>query len=395
MFENTIGQGQVVARLRRDIVNRALPQTLLLEGPRFCGKLTVALEIGRVLTCHKQGDWDCGCRSCVQQRLLLHPALLMVGGRYFLRDIERCLQALQRSGSSTATYRFLRSVRTLTRRFDPLLREGSSAASAALEAVEDAVAAIDPERPSATQLRSSSISAFSAARRLVDMLPMDGVPIRTVRAISAWTRVTSDDAARVIIIEQSEQLNMAAANALLKILEQPPNGVYFVLLTSHRSLLPETIQSRARPYRLIERGTQEVAHILQQLFEEPEEVASTYRRIGDYFQSSEIGDLARLFLNSIADPADDVDVARKIEATLSGGNRREERRLFFEQLTGLLWEQMRAQVMPKMEVHHLLRLEHRQLLVGEHYRYSETLNIGLAQVTASLLQALRMDTIDA
>ncbi|MDK9725265.1 MAG: DNA polymerase III subunit delta' [Sterolibacteriaceae bacterium MAG5] len=51
---------------------------------------------------------------------------------------------------------------------------------------------------------------------------------------------------RVILIEPAEAMNVPAANSLLKILEEPPSGVYFILVSNRqRSLLP-TIKSRCR-----------------------------------------------------------------------------------------------------------------------------------------------------
>lgn len=51
---------------------------------------------------------------------------------------------------------------------------------------------------------------------------------------------------RVIVIHQADAMNAVTANALLKILEEPPATVYFILVTSHpRRLLP-TIRSRTR-----------------------------------------------------------------------------------------------------------------------------------------------------
>jgi DNA polymerase-3 subunit delta' len=51
---------------------------------------------------------------------------------------------------------------------------------------------------------------------------------------------------RVAVIEPADAMNLAAANALLKILEEPPASVYFILVSSRfRQLLP-TIRSRCR-----------------------------------------------------------------------------------------------------------------------------------------------------
>lgn len=52
--------------------------------------------------------------------------------------------------------------------------------------------------------------------------------------------------ARVVLIEPAEAMNLSAQNSLLKILEEPPSSVYFILISSQwRRLLP-TIRSRCR-----------------------------------------------------------------------------------------------------------------------------------------------------
>jgi DNA polymerase-3 subunit delta' len=55
---------------------------------------------------------------------------------------------------------------------------------------------------------------------------------------------------RVIIIKPAEKMNGAAANALLKILEEPPPNCYFILITEQISTLPPTIISRCQQWRL-------------------------------------------------------------------------------------------------------------------------------------------------
>lgn len=56
--------------------------------------------------------------------------------------------------------------------------------------------------------------------------------------------------ARVVVVEPAEAMNHSAQNALLKILEEPPSSVYFILVSSQwRRLLP-TIRSRCRTLAL-------------------------------------------------------------------------------------------------------------------------------------------------
>lgn len=54
---------------------------------------------------------------------------------------------------------------------------------------------------------------------------------------------------RFVILEEAETLNRESANALLKILEEPPDGTYFILLSSHPHWLLETIRSRCQEFR--------------------------------------------------------------------------------------------------------------------------------------------------
>lgn len=49
---------------------------------------------------------------------------------------------------------------------------------------------------------------------------------------------------KVIIVNDAANLNMASANAMLKILEEPPPSVYWLLVTTQINLVPITILSR-------------------------------------------------------------------------------------------------------------------------------------------------------
>src|SRR5689334_13293750 len=55
--------------------------------------------------------------------------------------------------------------------------------------------------------------------------------------------------ARVFIIDEAEKLNDASANALLKVLEEPPSTSYLILITSRPAMLLPTILSRCQAIR--------------------------------------------------------------------------------------------------------------------------------------------------
>ena len=52
----------------------------------------------------------------------------------------------------------------------------------------------------------------------------------------------------VVVIEEAHKLNIRTGNALLKTLEEPPEGTVFILLTSQPSSLLPTIRSRVRNF---------------------------------------------------------------------------------------------------------------------------------------------------
>lgn len=51
---------------------------------------------------------------------------------------------------------------------------------------------------------------------------------------------------RVFILKNCEKMNLPAANALLKVLEEPPIWTVLILLVSHPSTLPPTVSSRCQ-----------------------------------------------------------------------------------------------------------------------------------------------------
>ncbi|MBQ1648945.1 MAG: hypothetical protein II047_10900 [Bacteroidales bacterium] len=58
------------------------------------------------------------------------------------------------------------------------------------------------------------------------------------------------DGRRVLHIRQAENLNAYSANALLKMMEEPPEGVVFILTVRRQDDLMPTIRSRAVGYRI-------------------------------------------------------------------------------------------------------------------------------------------------
>lgn len=86
---------------------------------------------------------------------------------------------------------------------------------------------------------------------------------------------------RVIIIEGAEHLSDEAANALLKILEEPPPHLLLLLLTASPDLILPTIHSRCQRIDLHPLSTAQVAEALTTRWEVPDEEAQELAKLSN------------------------------------------------------------------------------------------------------------------
>jgi DNA polymerase-3 subunit delta' len=79
--------------------------------------------------------------------------------------------------------------------------------------------------------------------------PSKEITIEQVRALLDFCGVGSHRGGlRVVLLYPAEALNVAASNALLKTLEEPPSGVVFLLVSARMDRLLPTIVSRCRQW---------------------------------------------------------------------------------------------------------------------------------------------------
>lgn len=80
----------------------------------------------------------------------------------------------------------------------------------------------------------------------------DAFTIDSVREIRSNAFIVPNEAnAKVYILKNGQNMNEQAQNALLKILEEPPTYVYFIILTTTKSSMLETVLSRVSTYSLL------------------------------------------------------------------------------------------------------------------------------------------------
>lgn len=80
----------------------------------------------------------------------------------------------------------------------------------------------------------------------------------------------ADGGRRVVIVDAADEMNVSAANALLKLLEEPPANTTLLLISHQPSRLLPTIRSRCRELRLTTLPPEEMATALEAAGAAPE-----------------------------------------------------------------------------------------------------------------------------
>ena len=171
------------------------PSALLLHGPKGMGKTEFAMEIAAVLLCSSPSPLDrsaCGtCQACGW----------MTGGQH-------------------PDFRWIRPD---------------------AEAQEDALAAADALEEGATAGESSADAKKKSQE----------IRIEQIRGLAGFANVGSHRGGlRVVLVSPANRMNYAAANALLKTLEEPSLGLMFILVANSLRGIPATILSRCRRVNL-------------------------------------------------------------------------------------------------------------------------------------------------
>jgi len=108
------------------------------------------------------------------------------------------------------------------------------------------------------------------------------VKISSIREIKKFIFLDySDVKYRVIIISDAHLMNESAQNALLKSLEEPPEGIIFILLTHKIDQILPTIQSRCWKIRFEPLNVGDVSAILNKYFDIDSELAKEVANFSD------------------------------------------------------------------------------------------------------------------
>jgi len=175
----------------------------ILSGHSGVGKDALALYIAASLNCHSDNQQPCGkCQSCRQLLNLEHPALHLI------------FALPRRSASQTDPFAGIKETE-----MGEINKELAKKASWPYYHL---------------QIEAANDIRISGIRQLRKNIYLANDP----------------GATKVVIILRAHKMNVEAANALLKILEEPPPATVFLLTTEYPDRLPDTIRSRCSQHHV-------------------------------------------------------------------------------------------------------------------------------------------------
>jgi DNA polymerase-3 subunit delta' len=143
-------------------------------------------------------------------------------------------------GKATLAFRFARF----------LLAAGDGAGGGLFAPAPAPGLAVAPDHPVFRRVASGGHSDLLVVERGFDPRRKrlrSEIVVADTRAISAFLRLTAAEGGwRVVILDGADAMNRNAANAILKILEEPPQRAVLILLSENPGRLLPTIRSRCR-----------------------------------------------------------------------------------------------------------------------------------------------------
>ncbi|MFN8639342.1 MAG: hypothetical protein U0360_07760 [Dehalococcoidia bacterium] len=220
-----VGQQHAVSALRAALEHGRLAHAYLFSGPRGVGRATLARRLAQALSCEARVGVDpcLECRPC--------------------RQIE------------AGTWPDFQSVR--------------------IGGICDESDHRDHAADGSTRIRICQVRRIA---RLSAMPQWNAVPETTAALFGDFEAgptggVASSTPKRVFVIDTAEDLQIEAAHALLKTLEEPPDSALLVLVVSDLEELLPTIRSRCQELVLRPLGRSDLARALENEGVEPERAA--------------------------------------------------------------------------------------------------------------------------
>lgn len=209
-FRDIYGLEEVKRRLVRTVEENRISHAQLFLGVEGTANLAMALAYAQYINCKDKQEGDsCGvCSSCVKYEKLIHPDL------HFVFPVAKVKEVKDKEVSSSNSY-YVAKWREALQEKDYHLSPGEWYAKIGIENKQGSINTDD-------------------ARSILDKM--------------AYKSYEADF--KVMVIWMTELLYHAAAPRLLKVIEEPPQGTLFLLVSNQADKIISTILSRAQTIKI-------------------------------------------------------------------------------------------------------------------------------------------------
>ena len=235
-----IGQEEAWARLTQMAREDRLPHAMMLCGPQGAGKMALAMAFANYLLCRNHTPDDEACEACPQCKMLArweHPDL-----HFTFPTIK-----LPSMGSDHKPVSD-----DFARQWHEMVKESP------YFSMDQWMNAIGAENQ----------QAIITAGESDDL----------VRKLSLKS---SQGGCKVSIIWLPERMNIECANKLLKLIEEPPQGTVFIMVSEEPDKLLETIRSRTQRIDIKRISTESISRQLKERYGLGEELANRMARLAN------------------------------------------------------------------------------------------------------------------
>ncbi len=202
-WTSIIDQGRTVEALKSTIASGRIAHAYLFHGPDGVGKRAVAIEYGKTLLCERGGTEACDeCLPCTKVNRMVHPDLHILLPYPSDTDTEDVAERMNLMGRGPyAAVDFVRR---------PTLG--------------------DPTKSTNKQALYTIERIREDVRRMMSFKPVEGTY-------------------KIAVMTDADLLRTEAANAFLKLLEEPAPRTVFILTTGRTDRMLPTILSRCQRFR--------------------------------------------------------------------------------------------------------------------------------------------------